>query len=131
MELSIWILGIVGIGALLLVVFNKEDSILIPAGLIVSISLGFFIAKAAMLPSIMILASIPSGLLLAWFARDELVAGRKWFSLLGLISGAGILISIFMKNNLMVYTFASMLITAGISFSKSYDKKWTKKRIKY
>ena len=73
---------------------------------------------------ILILA-FPVGYLLAWLARDELVAGRRWFKIIVLISSLSAIISVFF-NITIALTLAFISIVTIISLIKSYDKKFVK-----
>lgn len=75
---------------------------------------------------ILILA-IPTGYLIAWMARDELVDGRKYFRWIILVSMLLAIGSLFRENYLMVYSFLFVAIVTFVSFIKSKDKNWTKK----
>ncbi len=68
-----------------------------------------------------LLLSIPSGLFIAWLARDELIDGRKYFVM--------VLILCFIAMFLFVEEYISVslgfiAISSWISFLKSYDSKW-------
>jgi len=77
--------------------------------------------------AILILA-IPTGFLIAWLAKDELIQGRKWFKaiiILAIITGAWF----FLTDQLIVtWTSAFVIIVSYISLHKSHDKKWTKRK---
>ncbi len=74
---------------------------------------------------ILILLSVPSGYLLAYLCRDELIAGRKYFKLLTFISS--LLAVIFLFLNLTIsLTLLVISILSSISLIKSYDKKFVK-----
>ena len=87
------------------------------------------VLQATQFSVIILLLAIPAGFLIAWMARDELVSGRKWFKLIIILSAVlGILFFIFERNEIS-FSLAFILITAFISYWKSFDKKWTKRRI--
>ncbi len=79
--------------------------------------------------SLIILAlAVPVGFWIAWLARDELVAGRRWFFLaiiggLALALGAGA-----MHEAAGAYTGAFIAILATIAYRKSFDRRWTQTR---
>ncbi|MDO8459694.1 MAG: hypothetical protein Q7S74_01160 [Nanoarchaeota archaeon] len=77
---------------------------------------------------ILVILGIPIGYLLAFLARDELVAGRKWFIriiVLGVIAVTGFdLYRIYYA----AWTSLFIIIIAAVALKKSYDKKWTKVR---
>lgn len=78
---------------------------------------------------IILILAIPAGFLIAWMANDELVAGRKWFVtliVLSLIVGMG---GFLFGENVVSWTCGFILIVSFISYFKSFDKKWTRRRI--
>ncbi len=81
-----------------------------------------------MLMEALILAlALPSGYLIAWLARDELLAGQAWFWLI-LLSSL-ILTGIFYTFSLK-YLWLSCLfiaVVSAISIVKSYDTRWTER----
>ncbi len=74
-----------------------------------------------------LLLAIPIGYLIAWLARDELIAGKKFFK--ALIGAAAILIVIFsfFGNLYIVLTLIFISVVSFVSLKKSYDKIWTGK----
>ena len=79
-----------------------------------------------MLLEILILVlAFPIGYLLAWLARDELVAGRKWFKIIVLASSISAIIFVFF-NLTIALALAFISIVTIISLIKSYDKKFVK-----
>jgi len=76
-----------------------------------------------LLSILVLILSFPAGYLLAYLCRDELVAGRKWFKLLALIST--ILALIFLFFNLTIaLTCIFISIVSLISLSLSFNKKF-------
>ncbi len=78
---------------------------------------------------VLLIFSIPVGFLLAHLARDELIQGRKWFKrviVLALVTG---IVLVFMQEYPGVLTCVFILIAAYISYKKSFDTNWTRKRI--
>ena len=78
---------------------------------------------------ILLVLSIPTGFLIAYMARDELVQGRKWFItliLLSLFTGIVLLIA---RSYAGVLACLFIVMVALISYKKSFDAKWTIKRI--
>jgi hypothetical protein len=77
----------------------------------------------------MLLAGLPIGYLLAWLARDELVAGKKGFLALAAVSLiAAVIISFtgfFLKFSVVLALFFIIIISL-IAVWKSYDKRWVK-----
>ncbi|MBX4212166.1 hypothetical protein KW787_01775 [Candidatus Pacearchaeota archaeon] len=82
-----------------------------------------------MISVLLIILAIPTGYIIAWFARDELIMGRKWFK--ALIALSVILSLLFIVKAMKAEAFSSLFIgiVAVISLQKSYDKKWTKRNI--
>ena len=78
---------------------------------------------------LVLLGAVPLGFGLAWLARDELVMGRPWFKALIII--AGVLALVFFIFDWMAEAFTCLFIdvVTSISYYKSFDKKWVKKRI--
>ncbi|MCH7568814.1 MAG: hypothetical protein IIA87_05320 [Nanoarchaeota archaeon] len=83
-----------------------------------------------MMWEIIILAlAVPSGFLIAWLAKDELIQGRKWFRILIISS---ILFGIWfylIGQSYIVWVFGFILIVSLIGLIKSNDKKWVMRRI--
>ena len=71
---------------------------------------------------IILLLSIPFGLLVCWLARDEIIEGRKYFK--GIILISFILMFSFIKYEYVVVSLGVIAISASISLLKSYDSKW-------
>ena len=78
---------------------------------------------------IILLLAIPSGFLIAWLCRDELIAGRKWFAALTLIFFVIGWWFFLAGNYVIMHSCFFITITAFISYYKSKDKRWTKRRI--
>ncbi len=76
---------------------------------------------------IILILGIPAGYLIAWLARDELVAGRMWFKILIIISILIGIIFYFFDRIYISLSTAFIVIVSAISLMKSYDKKWIKK----
>lgn len=77
---------------------------------------------------ILLLCAIPTGFLISWMARDELIQGRKWFiALIGVSAIAGIAL-FSLKLNAEGFTCIFVAIVSGVSYWKSFDKKWTKRK---
>lgn len=84
--------------------------------------------KNILLIGILLLA-FPAGYLLAWLARDELLAGRKWFLALAIFSIlAAIPVAYYVSFRLpVILTLFFIAIICLIAIWKSYDKTWKKK----
>lgn len=78
---------------------------------------------------IVLVLAFPVGYLLAWLARDELVAGRRWFLLLAMISVLAVIPAvIFSAIKLpIILSLMFLIIICLICIWKGYDKKWVKK----
>lgn len=75
------------------------------------------------------MAGFPAGYLLAWLAKDELVAGRKWFLLLSAVSFLAAIVIVFIGFSLkfvVILSLFSMIIVSQIAVWKSYDKRWVR-----
>ena len=78
---------------------------------------------------ILLLLAIPVGFLIAWMANDELVAGRKWFVALIIVSlVVGIWFTL-TENYIVALTCGFILVVSFISYLKSFDRKWTRRRV--
>ena len=77
---------------------------------------------------IILILAFPVGYLLAWLARDELVAGRKWFIALAVVSIiAAIPVAFFVSIKLpIILTLFFIAIICLMAVWKSHDKKWVK-----
>ena len=74
---------------------------------------------------IILILAIPTGYLLAWLAKDELVIGRPYFRILiiaSIVLGAGFYFFDFVA---IALTCFFITIVSVIAFVKSSDKKWT------
>jgi len=78
---------------------------------------------------VVLLLGIPVGFLIAYWANDELVSGRRWFVGLMILSGAAILVFGLMRNYVVSWTAGFIFIVTAVSLWKSFDKKWTRRRI--
>ena len=76
---------------------------------------------------LILILSVPSGLFLAYISRDELINGRKWFRILIMISLISGIWFFLQRNKPLIFTLAFIFIVSLISYTKSFDKKWTKK----
>ena len=83
-----------------------------------------------MIIEIVILAlAVPAGFLLAYWANDELVSGRGWFRMImGLCFILGGVFT-FLENWTIVLTLGFILIATLISYWRSFDKNWIRRRI--
>jgi hypothetical protein len=71
----------------------------------------------------------PAGYLLAWLARDELVAGRRWFLFLSAVSFLAAIVIVFIEFSLKFVIILSLffiIIISQVAVWKSYDKRWVR-----
>lgn len=73
-----------------------------------------------------LLLSIPIGFAIAWFARDELAKGRKYFIVLIIAGIIGVIGSWIYGFQVVSWTCAFILGVSFISYIKSFDKGWIK-----
>ncbi|MBS3081938.1 hypothetical protein J4416_03320 [Candidatus Pacearchaeota archaeon] len=76
---------------------------------------------------IVLLASIPIGLLISWLARDELIDGFIYIKLLYLISFILMIIFSFYDEVVML-SLGFICIVSYISVLKRFDARWAVKR---
>ena len=82
-----------------------------------------------LLYALILLAGFPAGYLLAWLAKDELVAGRKWFLLLSIVCLMAAIIIAFIEFSLKfpaILSLFSIIIISQIAMWKSHDKEWVR-----
>jgi len=75
-----------------------------------------------LLEVIILILAIPVGFLIAYLARDELVAGRKWFKaiiIVGVVVGIG---GFLFGQSIVGWTCGFILIVSFVSYWKSYPK---------
>ncbi len=76
-----------------------------------------------------LLLAIPSGYLIAWLAKDELIFGKRWFKLLIVLSLFSGIIFYFAGLNYIALTNAFIAIIALVSLMKSKDRRWIKSKV--
>jgi hypothetical protein len=82
---------------------------------------------------LVVFCSIPLSYIVSWYARDELILGRKWFLLISYMCAFGALFYFIMVDvGINEFAFGSSMIFVGMfsytAYIKSFDKKWTKVR---
>jgi hypothetical protein len=80
---------------------------------------------------IILVLAFPIGYLLAYLARDELIAGRKWFLLLEGVSLIILLVIASVNFSMKIpamLTLLFLMIISMMAYWKSKDKKWTNKK---
>jgi|TARA_Y100000034_G_scaffold52501_1_gene64453 hypothetical protein len=73
-----------------------------------------------------LLLAIPTGFLISWLARDELVVGKKYFRILMILSILGVIWFWLSGMSHISWTLAFVFIVSLVSLIKSEDKKWVK-----
>ena len=74
--------------------------------------------------------AFPLGFAIAYLARDELIAGRKWFLALMAVSLIFGVYFAYLGNYPVSISLAFIFIVTLVSFIKSKDKKFTGKKFK-
>lgn len=77
---------------------------------------------------LILIMAIPSGYLIAWLARDELISGRIWFKSLIVISLIVGIVFYFYDRIYISWNSAFVLIVSLIGLMRSYDETWTRER---
>ena len=78
---------------------------------------------------LILILGFPAGYLLAWLARDELVAGRKWFFALAAVSLIAVIVISFTGLLLKLPAILCLFFIIIISLTavwKSHDKRWVR-----
>ncbi|MBU0907014.1 MAG: hypothetical protein KKD18_04240 [Nanoarchaeota archaeon] len=78
---------------------------------------------------IVVLLGIPVGFLIAYWANDELIFGRSWFKWIMILSVLLGAYFAFQGNWPVVWTCGFVVIVAGVSCWKSFDRAWVKRRV--
>lgn len=82
-----------------------------------------------LLYALILLGGFPVGYLLAWLARDELVAGRRWFLVLAVVSllvAVAVSFTGFYLKPVVIISLFFIIIISLVGTWKSYDKKFIK-----
>lgn len=66
-----------------------------------------------------LLLGFPIGLYLKKLTMDENKEGQKWFKIIVVSSFIGALVSIFLKNDALLFTFLFMAIVTGMSLKRN------------
>lgn len=80
-----------------------------------------------MIDLIILLLSLPTGFLIAWLARDEIIEGFFYIKLLCEISFVLMIIFSF-YDEIITKTFGFIVLVSYISVLKRYDKNWAIER---
>ena len=67
---------------------------------------------------IVVLMGIPIGSLLAKWTKEELKSGQLWFKLLIILSLIGSVVSLFLKNDILFFSFLFISIVTSQSLKK-------------
>jgi uncharacterized membrane protein YfcA len=70
-----------------------------------------------------IILGFPIGYLLAHLTKEELQQGKKWFKLIIIASLFGTLVSLFLKNDVLLFSFLFIIIVTSISLKKKKRKR--------
>ena len=81
-----------------------------------------------LLEILILICAVPAGYLISYLTKEELVAGRKWFVAIIIISFLTGLLFFMAKNYVITWTAGFVIIATFISLIKGYDKKWTKRK---
>ncbi len=120
------ILAAIGLGAVFTIVFFRERSAVYIAGLLSAICAAFLIAFWLHNPFVLFIFSLGIGIALAWFARDEIVLGRKYFIFLIVFSALAAFA--FWGAESARNALFSIMIATGASLWLSYRKTWIRRR---
>lgn len=82
-----------------------------------------------LLQIILIGIGIGIGFLIARLARDELVEGRPYFKILIIVCIIGVIGSWIYGKSVWAWMFGFIEIVTLVSFVKSYDRKFVRKRL--
>lgn len=83
----------------------------------------------AILIVLIMLTSLPAGLLLAYLCRDELVAGRKWFKIISVVSIIAAILLLLVNINYKLEIILSLIyfaVVSAISLKLSFKKGFIK-----
>ena len=74
---------------------------------------------------IILLLGIPTGILIAWLARDELIDGFVYIKILFVLSLIAVM---FFENEVITLGLGFICIVSFISVLKRFDKNWAVER---
>ena len=113
--------------ATLVIIVGRDDSIKWISIFMAIIFIGFLLSWKLELPIIFVACGIPISLICAWFSRDELLIGRRWFVAIIIAGLAGVVYSFIINDTAGWMMSLFMIIISGGALKKSYDRKWTRK----
>jgi hypothetical protein len=79
---------------------------------------------------LLLIVGIPAGYLIAYLARDEIVVGRSWFLVLIALGVFAGVFGFYIGRAEIGWGGLFIIVVAGISYFKSFDKGFVKKRFK-
>ncbi len=127
MIITLWFLGLLALICIVVVLYNKDTSLLGIASLIGLCSVGTLVSWLVSLPYLLIIWAIPLGFTISWFSRDELLLGRRWFYAAFIVSLAMSIIFFVKKNSIISYSLLFVALISIVSVYQSYDTRWTKR----
>jgi hypothetical protein len=77
----------------------------------------------------LIVLAFPLGYWISWMARDELVYGRFYFLVLIIACAVLGIFSFVYEKEVWGYSLFFILVFTIPGYWKSFDKKWTKRRV--
>ena len=89
-----------------------------------------FLVEVMLSEIIILLLAVPVGYLIAYWTRDELVQGRKWFKVLIVLAVLTGICFFLIGEKAMVWTSGFVFISTFVSLVKSRDKKWVGRKFK-
>ena len=72
---------------------------------------------------VVLLLGIPIGNYLAKETKEELKSGQRWFKLIVILSLAGAVVSLLLRNDALLFTFAFIAIVTSRSLRSKKKKK--------
>jgi hypothetical protein len=127
MIITLWFLGLLALICIVVVLYNKDTSLLVIASLIGLCSVGTLVSWLVSLPYLLIIWAIPLGFTISWFSRDELLLGRRWFYAAFIVSLVMSIIFFVKKNSIISYSLLFVALISVVSVYQSYDTRWTKR----
>lgn len=67
---------------------------------------------------LVLLVGFPIGNFLARLTREELNSGQRWFKLIIIACGIGVLISLFFRNDTLLFTFLFIIVVTSRSLRR-------------
>ena len=73
--------------------------------------------------AVVLLLGIPLGNYLAKFTKEELKAGQRWFKLVVVLGLIGAVVSLILRNDILLFTFLFITIVTSRSLKKKKRRK--------